>query len=129
MLKPVQQNKLETLLLKDYKRNHISNATVITLNGKLERIYFKDIIYIETHNRGSNIITTHKTIYVTTPFVSLIESFPTTLFCRCHYSYVVNKFYISSLIRYKIILTTGHYIPVSKSHYNETKIKLLEYLA
>lgn len=129
LLKPINYEKLEELLLNRYKNLFKIKYINITSNGELRKIPFDSIQYIEIQGRRSKIVTLSESFLVSDTLASLMETLPAQLFYRCHYSYVVNISHISSVVRYTITLLSNQNIPISKSRYNDTKLALMEFLS
>lgn len=100
------------------------NASVFAkINGRLVRINFDDLYYIEALSTYSVLVTaTHKHIVHVT-LKSLEERLPVSHFARVHRSYIVNTHRIDAIDDHQLVL--GAYtVPVGKLHKAELMRRL-----
>jgi len=94
----------------------------VRTNKGIESLAFSDIIYFKADRK-------HTIIYLTDPkkpqrvlltISSLEDSLPTDLFFMSHRSYIINMEHRKLLGKdHKILLTDGHYVPISEERIPE----------
>lgn len=125
LTKPVEQNKLKECLLEAYEKA-VMNAKILVPSGdKTYRVAVKDIFYVESDVRDVIIHLKSQTLSMRTRFMDVQELLPSTLFAKCHRSYMVNMSKISDIRRYTITMKNGDEVPVSQQLYKETKDRFL----
>ncbi|HET9057159.1 MAG TPA: LytTR family DNA-binding domain-containing protein [Chitinophagaceae bacterium] len=110
---------------KEDSQNNISFAFV-KVNGKLEKLVFNDIFFIEAMENYVGIYTTEKKMIVSSTLKSMLEKLPAGNFIQTHKSYIVAKNKINS-IQGNIININHYQVPISKI-YKEHIVSQLEKL-
>lgn len=128
-IKPINQSEFNLemqIIIKKYCNNQLGFFDSKICNGK---IYFKDIIYIESINRKTNIHFFNEKIVQTTYSMRhwdevLILSF----FAHPCKSFITNLNYVSGLEKKNIILLNEECIPLSRKYKNQFIISYKNYL-
>lgn len=129
LIKPVQQEKLQEVLLRLARRIQAETERCVAVRqgGILRRIPLGAIHFIEVLDRKV-FLHTGKEVY---DFYGKLERFERELpegFFRCHRSYIVNFEYVRRYDKLGIHLSNGESIPVSKRKYAEFCKAFLYYL-
>lgn len=93
----------------------------------IEKVYFDDIIYIETHGRKTFV---HKKegSYISKTTMSNYEILLDSRFYRCHAAYIVNMYYINKIQGLNVLLKNGEHIFISKSRRSKFIDSYIEFL-
>ena len=123
LLKPFSYSRFEKAIEK--VRSRLSNNTLheymymSTNKSKHQKIFFKDIAYIEANQNYCRISLSNKTsLLVRSTLTSLIEILPVNQFIRVHRSYVVNTSMINSVDMNKLLINDTE-ISLSASYKKE----------
>ncbi len=110
--------------------NQISSKTenqydffFIKTDYKIEKIFFKDIYFIEGMRDYRNIQTDSKKILTLQSFSDLEKELPSSLFCRVHKSFIIPFNKIETIERNRIRIK-DNWIPISET-YKENFYKLI----
>ena len=87
----------------------------------------KDIFFLESRDHTVLIYTRTETISVYERLKNIAEKLPAS-FIQCHKSFVVNMHEIQRFQANSILLKSGMIIPVSRSHYAETKTAFFTFM-
>lgn len=128
LLKPVNLQDLEEIIVNDYYQNYVLNNNFLEISSLKKPIKFSDIYYIEAYQHRVLLHTKNDSIRWNGTLSSMEQLLPYSLFCRCHNSFIVNMAYISSIVRYEIKLYTGNVVPVSKLLFLKTSEKYIQFL-
>lgn len=114
-LKPLTYEKFEStmLLLKDQLNRETKAYLFEDISTYTEKVYFDNIVYIETCSRKV-CVHTNKGKYYSNRRLSEYEKILDNRFYRCHSAYLVNMSYISKIDNVTIYLETNDTIYVSK---------------
>lgn len=127
LLKPVSSDKLEQALERFLDKNNPLSICFTTPKGILH-IRLSDILYFEIYDHN---IIIHKTDRKKETCIGTLKdieiSLPPMTFVRPHRSYLVNLDYISEIVRYRMRLSSGETIPISKNLYNQIQDKFIDY--
>ena len=96
----------------------------IKADGKLVKILFEDILFVEALQNYVTIHTPSKKYITYLTFRSVEEYLPPGKFIKCHKSYIVAASKITS-IEGNDILVGAHHIPISRNNKDEVLEKLL----
>tara|TARA_B110000211_G_scaffold234747_1_gene306024 strand:+ start:247 stop:939 length:693 start_codon:yes stop_codon:yes gene_type:complete len=124
LLKPVDPEELEIALNKFSKRTESSFLApdgFIKLNtaNSIHKINISDIVYCESDNNYTTVVTTDAKKIVTSKTLKHIEdTLPKNGFLRIHRSFLVNKSHIDSFnkVSSEIELKNGNALPVSRAN-------------
>lgn len=119
LLKPLDADKLNELLLKDYHQNYLSNKVMIPAGIEYLQLTPKDIVYLEVINKTIHIRYWDDDDYFQGTLNNLKDIFCSYHFLQTHRSYLVNSDYIQKISRTSILLKNGDSVPVSKYRYKE----------
>lgn len=93
----------------------------ITVKGKMYRLPFKEIVFIESEGHQIIIKTVGEEIRFYGKLDDMLLKLPLS-FRRCHQSYLVNLHYVRQLEMYKVKLHgNNQWIPVSQKYYKEMR--------
>lgn len=87
-----------------------------------------DILYVESHARKINVITTQEKLSVYMKLDEFEDKVRSNRFVRCHQSFLVNMKHISKMEGNKIILFDKTEIPVSRNRNDKCKQALFKYI-
>lgn len=120
LLKPTKQKELANVLQEVITELQYDNDNfIIEKNDSgIHKLYFKEIIYIETCKRNTLIHTVSGNIISYKSMKEHQERLNNN-FIRCHSSYIVNMEYIKNYQGYEIILLNNDTIWVSKNRRKE----------
>lgn len=103
------------------------NSLTISSQGKIIRINTDKIRCIESHNHRVYIYTDKEKYTVYEKLSDILQRLPES-FIQCHKSFLVNLEYVEALEGKEIILIEGRRISISRTYYNQTKDKIMEYI-
>lgn len=107
----------------DYEKHFILEKN----DGGLFKIYYQEIVYIETYGRKTRIITNSGSIVSYKTMKQHMEELDNS-FYRCHESFIVNMLYIKKIERFNLVLKNGAEIMIGKNRkYNFMKELTLYY--
>lgn len=128
-IKPLSYNKFCSellILIEQLKQN--TNKYIVEHRGTIiEKLYFDDIVYIETQGRKT-CVHLNNTMYLSTTKLSEYEKLLDNRFFRCHAAYIVNMDYIQKIQDHEILLTIGDIIYVSKGKKSRFVKELYNYI-
>lgn len=89
---------------------------VVNAGRTVQRIAYRDILYLEAQNKLLNICLSHQVVTVRASLNQLEQALPDG-FVRCHRSFIVNWSYVESFSASEmtLTLTTRERLPVSRS--------------
>ncbi len=102
----------------DYKTS-VRDFVFIKVNGKLEKIIFNDIIYIEAQGDYLKIVTKKETLTTLSTMKSFEKDLDSSRFLRVQRSFIVNVLMIQSFSGHIIELENGKLITISGSKKDE----------
>lgn len=97
------------------EKSEPKNYTFIKSGYQLEKVYFKDILYIEGMGDYIGIHTAEKRVMTLQTFSELMQVLPKSSFIRVHKSYVIAIDKIDSIER-NVILINKQRIPISATY-------------
>jgi len=92
--------------------------TFIKHDGRLIKIYFDELCYIEAQGNQVKFVTEKNTFHTTQTFSSVLELLPAEQFVRTHRSFAVNIQKITSIESYRVFLHK-HEVPIGNNHKEE----------
>lgn len=129
ILKPISYEKIrrELKYVLDLVEKEDNEFIYEKTDAGFNKIYLKDIVYIETSGRNTMIHTLKQDI-ISYRSMKDHERKVGTDFFRCHMSYIVNMNFVKTVKQLDIFLTNGSLIPVSKYRRKEFIEKLSNHL-
>ncbi|MDU4962180.1 MAG: LytTR family DNA-binding domain-containing protein [Sporomusaceae bacterium] len=116
LLKPINFNLLEKLIHSDYSGRFQKRSLVLDSDIGLIKLFFADMIALETVNRKVAIYLADQTVYYTGKLSELLEQLPAEQFVRCHQSFAVNLSKIREVRGASAIAVNEKMIPISRSY-------------
>lgn len=129
LVKPVSQSRLNAELDRWIREIGQKEEPYICLHnddGNF-KVLIKDISFMETFNRNLLVHTDQQNILCYRKMKDMEKEVMPYGFARNHSSYLVNLFYVSSIEKNDLTLTTGDRLPLSKTKKKEFMEKLAEY--
>ena len=115
LIKPVSYDRIKRLLGKC--QNEFSNNMrfiEVYSKGISMKILLKDIYYIEVYNKTCLIHTSTHVIKTYSSLKKLWDLLSGPSFLRCHRNYIINMFYIASMLEIDFLLKNGDKVPIRK---------------
>ena len=100
------------------------NYFFVKCNGRIEKVLYDDLFYVEAALNYVILHTTHNKMIVYLTIKGIIEDLPPTLFIKVHKSFIVNRQKIAS-IEGNIIRIGNAEIPISQSYHDEVMKMIL----
>lgn len=104
---------------------------VIKTSCSLINIKCQEITHVEASGNYSLIYTLpeEKPLFISKSLKQIENILPNYLFCRCHYSYLINlsQVHIVDLIKKVIKLSNNRTVPISRRKYTDFKKTLMEF--
>lgn len=129
IIKPLKYVRLKTELdewIKKHCRDDSPSIVVTNDTGKY-KVLLKSISHIETFNRNLLLHTGPENIVCYKNMKELEQALQESGFVRCHTSYIVNLYYVKSIVKMNIELITGEVLPLSRSRRKEFMERLTAY--
>lgn len=128
LLKPIQSEALESALDQFLNKTITQSICFTTSKRGLLHIYLADVKYFEIYGHEIIIHTKNGAAErCSGTLKNMEELLPSMSFIRPHRSYLVNLDQIREIFRYRIRLSSGELIPISKSLYNKVQNQFIEY--
>jgi two-component system LytT family response regulator len=135
LLKPISQNRLEVAVRKaleifSYKNQPetslpLNDFMYLKCNGKYEKIYFSQVLYIEAANNYVFLYTAEKKYMTYTTLKGIEDKLPFNMFVRTHKSYLVSRHHID-LISGSELVIQGNKIPISRNFKNSFRKTIIQ---
>ena len=127
--KPINEEKLELVLTRDYYRYHLQSTILLKLTNGLQTILLlKDILYFEHYYGQTRIVLEDEEYMTKKRLAELIEELLSADFLSCHKSYIVNLKKVVAVERYHFTLYEDSRVPISKLNYLEIRDQYEDYL-
>lgn len=118
LLKPVQPEKLY-LVLDELVSTYKKESHFITIKGlnATYRVQLMDIEYLESQNKHVRVhLVDGHSLVSTTPLYTFEEEFKSyAYFFKCHRSYIINLYCVSSFTPKDILMRSNESIPISRN--------------
>lgn len=111
-------DKAKAVLKNKDSTSAAGNHTFIKHDGRLIKLYFDELCYIEAQGNQVKFVTEKNTFHVTQTFSSILELLPAELFVRTHRSFAVNIQKVTSIESYRVLLHK-YEVPVGSAHKEE----------
>ncbi|MCB2338843.1 LytR/AlgR family response regulator transcription factor [Clostridium estertheticum] len=129
ILKPVQEEKFKEILRSALTQFEKNDKFIITrIMGNLNKIFIKDILYIESEQRKLKVHTSCNIIEYYYKISDMEHELQGCNFFRCHKSYIVNLKYVQSFDSGSITLRNCEKIYLSKYKSADFSRKFMYYL-
>lgn len=115
LMKPVDKDVLERLIVSDYKGRFETGFFMFESGTQKLRVAMKDIISLETVSRRVAVSLHSDTVYYSGKLSDLLVKLPKEQFIRCHQAFALNICNIRELNQHEAIAINGKSIPVSRS--------------
>ena len=126
LLKPVSQEKIDSVLDRAVERLKTADAVLLVESGgEVLRLPLKEIRFIES-NRNYNIIHADND-YEVRGTLSELEAKLDEAFVRVGRSYLVNLNYVRRIGKTELILNTGEKLPVPRGSYKKLNEAFIKY--
>ena len=102
--------------------NTQENHTFLRSDGKLIKLLFDELYYVEAQGNQVKFVTEYSTFKITQTFSSVLELLPASQFVRTHRSFAVNIGKISIIESYRILLLQKGEVPLG-SNFREDFLK------
>lgn len=115
--KPITEEKLIPVLtdaIGEFKGRDKGSLVFKTTEQKTQRVSIDDIIYIETLNRGLQVVTTKGAFSVTQTMKEAEQLLIDRHFFRCHTSYIVNLAHVLGYNAFEIMVTSDKKVMLSR---------------
>lgn len=128
LVKPVPYEQLKSVFTRTVEEIRVSNESFIIEKNDagIYKIFFSEILYIETYGRNTLIHTKEQKI-VSYKTMKMHLSRLNSEFVRCHAGVIINLKYVVELRKDSIRMQFGEVVPMSKSRKNEIKEALMTY--
>jgi len=100
------------------------NYFFVKCNGRIEKVLYDDLLYIEAALNYVILHTTSNKMIVYLTIKGIVESLPATLFIKVHKSFIVNRHKIRSIEGNLIRIGTAE-IPVSQNYHEDVMQMIL----
>lgn len=122
---PLNEEKLTNAIerVEKYFCEDVNQTFVIKLGGKIQKLRFSALRYIESLGRKLVFYTDNGAYEANMNMDSIMEKLPECFF-RVHRSYIANMNYASALLDGNLVMFNGEEIPVSRTNLQRVKEKL-----
>lgn len=129
LLKPVDGEKLASLLREDYRQRYEKSRLHLKVGGKLLSIAYQDICALEACSHRVRIWRMDgEALEWNGPLAKLESELPGGYFCRCHNSFLVNLSHVAVFMRNQVTMANGAVYPVSRRYYTSALKKYFAFL-
>ena len=128
--KPLDIDKFHMVLDKLLVKTDLPKPThlTFTVRGNIIKVEPNKIIYFESNKRNVTIHTEKEDITIYGKLDEIMNSL-SSIFVRCHQSYILNMEYVSTLEKNEFILTDNTNIPISQAKYASSKKAFVNFLS
>ncbi len=125
LLKPVEKEKLFSVLDRYVRRREIRDEILISAAEKKVHVAVGNIVFIEAFGRNTEVHLADKTVLDCKDSIGGFENIRG--FIRSHRSYLVNLKFVRSISRTAVTLDGGEEIPLSRRLYKDVNRQFIEY--
>lgn len=130
LLKPINWEKLQTAILRDWKLRHSPKVLLLQKGRSMIRIPFRDILYVEASGNHRITITQKEGNEVFQSGLMEVEQLlPEDQFLRCHKSYLVNLNHVKKINKTSFIMDDSHHIPIGRTYEKICQEAVLNHVA
>ncbi len=131
LLKPIQTDKLKNVLEKAAKKMQIDaniDFLMISANRQIQKVFLKDILYIESFGRIAKIHCNNETLETYEQIGILENKLSDKFFFRCHKCFLVNLNFVNAFNKTEVRLENGEKIMLAKRRYEDFQKSILSYM-
>lgn len=131
LLKPIQTDKLKNVLEKATKKMQIDaniDFLMISANRQIQKVFLKDILYIESIGRIAKIHCNNGTLETYEQIGILEDKLSDKFFFRCHKCFLVNLNFVDAFNKTEVCLENGEKIMLAKRRYEDFQKAILSYM-
>lgn len=131
LLKPIQNDKLKNVLEKATKKMQIDaniDFLMISANRQIQKVFLKDILYIESIGRIIKIHCNNGTLETYEQIGILEDKLSDKFFFRCHKCFLVNLNFVDAFNKTEVRLENGEKIMLAKRRYEDFQKAILSYM-
>lgn len=129
ILKPIDVEKLKKVVISALEQFEETDKFIIAKTiSESNKIYLKDILYIESQLRKLKVHTSYGIIEYYYKLADIEKQLPQNMFFRCHKSYIVNLKYVRSYDNSSIKLKNSEIIYISKYRLSDFSKAFMYYL-
>ena len=131
LLKPIQTDKLKNVLEKATKKMQIDaniDFLMISANRQIQKVFLKDILYIESIGRIAKIHCNNGTLETYEQIGILEDKLSDKFFFRCHKCFLVNLNFVDAFNKTEVRLENGEQIMLAKRRYEDFQKAILSYM-
>lgn len=131
LLKPIQTDKLKNVLEKATKKMQIDaniDFLLISANRQIQKVFLKDILYIESIGRIAKIHCNNGTLETYEQIGILEDKLSDKFFFRCHKCFLVNLNFVDAFKKTEVCLENGEKIMLAKRRYEDFQKAILSYM-
>jgi DNA-binding LytR/AlgR family response regulator len=118
-------NKVYDLLINQQASTSLPDYLFVKANQKLEKIFFKDILFVEGVENYVSIQTTAGKVITHSTLSSMLLNLPASQFVQAHKSFIVNMEQITT-IEGNLLGVDKYTIPVSRTYRDKTMETILK---
>ena len=127
LVKPIEPNRLFYAINRAIEKCNVKRYMTLKSRGEVYRLYYDDVVYIESEKKSLHIHTNKSTITYISKMSDIENEMPEE-FIRIHQSFLVNANYIESLDSTIVKLNTGIELPISRYRGKNIKERFLRYI-
>lgn len=131
LLKPFSLESIEAKLLDIYKKISFAKKNVIYVKNHQDiyTLHLDEVIYFESNLRKiTAFLQDGKQISFYNKMSKLEEEIHSSVFLRCHRSFLVNLMYVKNLVGCELLTTTNHQLPISKKYLTASREAFANYI-
>lgn len=131
LLKPIQTDKLKNVLEKATKKMQLDaniDFLMISANRQIQKVFLKDILYIESIGRIAKIHCNNGTLETYEQIGILEDKLSDKFFFRCHKCFLVNLNFVDAFNKTEVRLENGEKIMLAKRRYEDFQKAILSYM-
>lgn len=121
LIKPVNKDKLESLIMKDYHNKFLVSYIILESNLGKQRTPINSIIFLEIVGRKVEVTLTNGKAYYSGKLSQILEDLPKDMFVRCHQAFAINIANISYITSHDAVAVNGSIIPISRTFSKDVK--------
>ncbi|MBS7009472.1 LytR/AlgR family response regulator transcription factor [Anaerostipes sp.] len=128
LLKPIDTEKFEEILLSDYRRSYADTRLAVKIGGRNLAIPFSDIYALEATQHRTRIWLFDEFQDWNGALSKLKPLMPSYSFCQSHNSYMINLSHVIEIQRSDAVMDNGRAFPISRRYFDHTMEKYFTYL-